>query len=163
MFTDINFTINAALSTMSIIYIVVWGIIIVISLIAEFNSTDLTAIWFGVGAIPALICAIFNVSLAIQVLIFAVVSVALVLCTRPLVKKFNQRETIPTNSDKMIGMVGKVTRNIDPDGKGEVKVNFQLWTAISESETTIEVGSEVVVKEIIGNKLLVEKVGEINL
>ena len=47
-----------ALSVTSIVAIVVWGIIIVVSLIAEFETTDLTAVWFGVAAIPALICAI---------------------------------------------------------------------------------------------------------
>ena len=152
-----------ALSTTAIIAIVFWGIVIVVSLIAEFNTSDLTAVWFAVGAIPSLVCAIFEVGLAIQFIIFAVVSVVLVLCTRPLVKKFNKRETIATNVDKIIGMVGKVIKEILPDGKGEVKVNYQLWTAISKNNVSIEKDCDVVVVEIVGNKLVVEKVEEINL
>lgn len=152
-----------ALSVTSIVAIVVWGIIIVVSLIAEFETSDLTAIWFGVAALPALICAIFEVGLGIQVLVFGVLSVILVLATRPLVRKFNKRETIATNSDKIIGMIGKVTKCIEPDGKGEVKVNYQTWTAITSGSVSIEEGSDVVIKEIVGNKLVVEKVEEINL
>lgn len=153
----------AALSVTSIIAIVVWGVVIVVSLIAEFNTADLTAIWFCVGAIPSLICAIFEVGIGIQILVFGVLSVILVLATRPLVKKFNKRETIATNVDKIIGMVGKVVKTIEPDEKGEVKVNYQLWTAISSSSVAIEEGSDVVVKEVVGNKLVVEKIEEINL
>ncbi len=151
------------MSVGSYVEIGIWGAIIILALIAEAQTTELIAIWFGVGAIPSLVCAIFEVPVGLQILIFAVVSVVLVLCTRPLVKKFNQKATIPTNADKMIGMVGKVTKAIEPDGKGEIKVNFQLWTAITKGTKEIEVGSEVVIKEIIGNKLLVEQVEEIKL
>lgn len=151
------------LSTTSIIAIVVWGIIIVVSLVAEFNTTDLTAVWFAVGAIPSLICAVFGVGLAIQLIVFAVLSVILVLATRPLVKKFNKRETIATNADRIIGMIGKVTEEIEPERKGVVKVNYQLWTAISKNNVHIEKNVDVVIVEIEGNKLVVEKIEEINL
>ena len=60
-------------------------------------------------------------------------------------------------------MIGKVTKCIEPDGKGEVKVNYQTWTAITSGSASIEEGSDVVIKEIVGNKLVVEKVEEINL
>ena len=150
-------------SSIEIVTIVFWGIVIILSLIVEFSTADLTAIWFGVSAIPSLICAFFDVSIPIQLIIFAILSVVLVLTTRPLVKKFNQRETIPTNSDKIIGLIGKVTKAIPVDGKGEVKVEFQEWTAFSKSSIEIPVNSSVLIKEIVGNKLLVEKVDEIKL
>lgn len=149
--------------TVSIISIVVWAIIIIISLVLEAETAELIAIWFGVGAIPALVCAIADVDIAIQIIVFAVVTVVLILCTRPLVKKFNQKATIPTNVDKLIGMVGKVTKEIPIDGKGEVKVNYQSWTAITNGSKPIEFGAEIVVKEINGNKLVVELVEEFDV
>ena len=148
---------------MWIVATVIWGLIIILSLIIEFNTADLTAIWFGVAAIPPLICAILKVGVSIQIIVFAILSVIFVLVTRPIVKKFNQRETIATNSDKIIGAMGKITKAIPVDGKGEVKVEFQTWTAFSKSSIEIPLNSTVIIKEIVGNKLLVEKVDEIKL
>ena len=47
--------------------------------------------------------------------------------------------------------------------KGEVKVDFQNWPAISKDEKTFIVGDKVLIKEIIGNKLIVEELKEITL
>lgn len=149
---------------MAIITLVFWAIVIILSLIVEFQTTELVSIWFGVGAIPSLICAFFEVSFAIQFVVFAVVSGLLVLVTRPLVKKFNQKSTIPTNADRLIDMTGVVISEIPADGKGKVSINYQEWSAISNSHICIKVGDEIVVKEIAGNKLVVELVSyeEIN-
>lgn len=145
-------------NTLAIISIVFWAVVIILSLIVEAETSDLVSIWFGVGAIPSLVCAVFEVHISIQILLFAVVSGLLVLITRPLVKNFNRKNTIPTNSDRLIGMTAMVIETIPSDGKGKVKVEFQEWSAISDSHISIEVGTQVVVKEIRGNKLVVELV-----
>ncbi len=148
---------------LAIITIVFWAVVIILSLIVEFETAELVSIWFGVGAMPALICAIFEVNLGIQIAVFAVVSVFSVLVTRPLVKKFNKKNTIPTNSDRLIGMTGVVVGEIPSEGKGKVKINYQEWSAITNMHTQIPMGTEIVVTEIIGNKLVVEPVKEIEV
>jgi len=148
---------------LSVISIVIWGLIIIVSLIVEAETAELVAIWFTVGAIPALVCAVFETPIYIQALVFSGVSVILIFLTRPLVKKFNIKNTIPTNSDKLIGMVGVVKREIPVGGKGEIIVSYQTWSAISNTTKVIEEGSEVVIKEIVGNKLVVEPVEEIDI
>lgn len=149
--------------TTSIILIVVWSVIIIASLVVEAETSELVAIWFGVGAIPALVCAIFDTKAYIQLIVFAVVSILLIAATRPLVKRFNQKNTIPTNADKLIGMVGKVSQDIVPNSRGEVVVNFQTWTAITNQSETINKDEEVTIKEIVGNKLVVEKIKEVEI
>ena len=84
-------------NTLAIISIVFWAIVIVLSLIVEAQTSDLVSVWFGVGAIPSLVCAVFEVHISIQILLFAIISGLLVLITRPLVKNFNRKNTIPTN------------------------------------------------------------------
>lgn len=148
---------------LSVVSIVVWGITIIVTLIVEAETAELVSIWFTVGAISALICAVCETPIYIQALVFSLVSVILIILTRPLVKKFNLKNTIPTNSDKLIGMTGVVTKEIPVDGKGEIKVSYQDWSAISNTKKLIPVGSEVVIKEITGNKLVVEPIEEIEI
>lgn len=149
--------------TLAITMIAFWAVVIIVSLIIEFQTAELVSIWFCVGAIASLICAIVEINIGIQMLVFAVVSLVLAFATRPLVRKFNIKNTIPTNSDKLVGMVGKVTVAIPSDGKGKIKINYQEWSAITKETVLINVGTEVVVKEIIGNKLVVEPIEEISV
>lgn len=143
--------------------IVFWAVVIIVSIIVEVETAELVSIWFGIGAIPSLILAIFEQNIGIQFAVFAVVSVILILLTKPLVKRFNQKNTIPTNSDRLIGMTAKVLKEIPIDGKGLIKIDYQEWSAISKTNTVIPVDTEVVVVEITGNKLVVEPVTEIEV
>ena len=68
---------------------IVWIAIAVVMLIVEVITVDLEAIWFAVAAIAMSIvtaCA-SQLHVAWQILIFAVLSVGLLIATRPLVKK----------------------------------------------------------------------------
>jgi membrane protein implicated in regulation of membrane protease activity len=80
------------------------------------------------------------------------------IATQPLIKKFKVNKFEPTNSDRVIGKIAEVTKEIKPDKYGEVEVYGVTWLAASESKQVV--GSKVVVKEIEGNKLIVEKEGE---
>ena len=94
---------------------------------------------------------------------FVVVSGILVIATRPIIKKFNSKEDIPTNSDRLIGMTRVITKKVVGEEKGEIKVNYQKWTAICKNEEVFEVGEKALVRYIDGNKLIVEKVNEVEI
>ena len=149
--------------TLTIVSLVAWGIVIALGLIIEVETTELVAIWFSAGAIPALICSAFETPIYVQLLVFAVVSLVLILITRPLVKKFNIKNTIPTNTDKLIGMIGRVVKEVSINEKGTIYVNYLEWAAITKSTRILKVGEDVVIKEIIGNKLSVEPIEEIEI
>ena len=132
-----------------------WFIAFVILLVIELVTVNLVTIWFAIGAVAAIITTIFTDSILIQCIVFTVVSVISLLITRPLFKKFKLFEVTPTNSDRVIGKVGEVTKRIGKNKYGEVKVYGNTWTA--SSDKAIKVGEKVKVLSIDGVKLVVEK------
>ena len=134
---------------------IVWFVAFLILLVIELATVNLVSIWFAIGAVAAMICCAFTDSLWIQALVFIIVSMIALLLTKPLIKKFKGFKVIPTNSDRVIGKVGEVTKKIEKNKYGEVKVFGNVWTATSEKP--IALGSKVKVLAIDGVKLIVEK------
>ena len=63
------------------------------------------------------------------------------------------------NNKAVIDKNGIVVQEIDNlNSKGQIKVNGELWSAISEDDEVIKKGTTVIVKDIQGVKLLVKKV-----
>lgn len=143
-------------------FIVLWGVLIVTAIIVEVSTVTLTSIWFAIAAAISLLFAIFEIQPIWQVLAFVIISAVLLLATRPLAKKLNEKDVIRTNSDKVISMIGIVTKEISVGEVGEVKVNLELWRAISTDSTTIKEGEQVIVHSLNGNKLLVSRVTKEN-
>ena len=74
---------------------VLWIIIIVIMAVIEALTLGLTTIWFAGGGIVAAIFAALGAPIIVQVILFLVVSIALLYFTRPIaVKKFNKTRTL---------------------------------------------------------------------
>ena len=152
-----------ALSTPQITMIIVWIIVFLIGVIVESQTPQLVSIWFGIAAAIALVCAIADFSIYIQLIVFSTISVVLVVATRPLAKKLTNNTEVKTNADKLIGKIGTILKTIEPDNKGIVKVDFQEWTAISLNGKLIEENTKVVIKGIDGNKLIVDIIEEIEI
>ena len=109
----------------------------------------------------AAILAAFNVDLWIQIVAMVLVSVALfilfIVWIKPNMKDIKKVDKEPTNADRLIGQEGIVTEAIDPIlCKGQIKIMGQVWSAVSDKE--IPEDSKVIVKEIKGVKLVVEKI-----
>lgn len=136
----------------------IWLIAFLGLLLVEFLTVGLISIWFAVGAFAALITAFFTDSVVIQSVVFVVVSFVTLIVTKPLIKKFKVDKFEPTNSDRVIGKVCEVVKEITPMEYGEVKIFGTIWTAASDKK--IEVGTKVVVERIDGAKLIVRKEGE---
>lgn len=71
----------------------IWIGLIVIFLIVEGLTAGLVTIWFAVGALAALIAAMFHAPLWLQLVWFFAVSIAAFAVTRPLVKKYINSRT----------------------------------------------------------------------
>ncbi len=146
-----------------------WIALMVLLLIAEAATVQLTTVWFAFGALAATItAAILNttelddtLSIIIQIIVFTVVSVASLLATRPLVKKMMKRKIQPTNADRNIGETALVTETINNiEGKGAVKVKGIVWTARSADNTVIPQDGYVEIVSIDGAKLIVRAVSQ---
>ena len=57
----------------------IWTIVLVVSVIVEAITVDLVSIWFGLGALAALIGEACGLSQVLQVVIFTIISVVILL------------------------------------------------------------------------------------
>jgi membrane protein implicated in regulation of membrane protease activity len=138
----------------------IWLAVFVIALIIEAAGTDLVSIWFAAGALVALIVSLFpDVKWWVELIIFMVISIASLLCFRPLVHRYLRRDLINSNIDEMKGKKGLLIEKIDLLHQGVCKINDVRWTAIAQDDKTkIPAGSTVEVLAVSGNKLIVKKV-----
>ena len=136
----------------------VWLALLVLFIITEVATVQLTTIWFAGGALLAMLLAAFGIkSITAQIIVFLVTSIALLIATRPLVKKHINKKSQPTNADRNIGQKAVVTEEINNLlGTGAAKINGIEWTARSVSGEIIEKGSTVTVVRIDGVKIIVE-------
>jgi len=139
----------------------VWLILFVIFIVAEVVTAGaLVSIWFCLGSLAAMVAAKAGTPPIVQFVVFLVVSVALLILTKPFIKKVLKQKSEPTNADVIIGHVGVVVEKIDNLAeKGAVKIEGKVWTARSLKEgKTIEKDSKVKIVRIQGVKVLVEEV-----
>ncbi|HIZ16592.1 MAG TPA: NfeD family protein [Firmicutes bacterium] len=140
------------------VFSIVWLVAAIIFLIIEALSVQLISIWLAGGAIIAMVLALLNVNFWIQALIFAVVSLVLIILTRPLVKRILNKKIEATNADRSIGKEASVTSEINNVlGKGQVNLSGQIWSARSSDDSVINVGETVIVEKIDGVKLIVSR------
>ena len=137
----------------------IWLIIMAVMIVVEISAPGLVSIWFAAGALAAYVSALLGASTAIQVMAFVLVSVVLLLLTRPLAKKFINERAAKTNKDTIPGRMAIVTEEINNlAATGHVTIDGLRWTARAASEEEIiPVGEEVVVEKIEGVKCIVKR------
>ena len=135
-----------------------WLVLFVILLIIEILTMGLTTIWFAGGALVAFILAFVGFELPVQIIAFLLVSIGLLILTRPIALKFFNQERQKTNAESLIGQKAVVLETIDTlHGVGRVEVNGMEWSAkTDDSDSVIENGTVVVIEGIQGVKLIVK-------
>ena len=146
---------------MDTVYQIVWLALLIIFAVAEAATVGLTSVWFAIGSLGALVCALAGGNIWLQLGIFIVLSLVCLVALRPLAKKYLNTRVEPTNADRVIGQEARVTQDIDNiQGTGAVTIGGVTWTARSEHDTHIPAGVMVRVLRIEGVKVMVEKVKE---
>lgn len=144
--------------------IAAWIVIFLATLIIEIETSNLTTIWFCIAAIITLILTISIPWVLdrplMQVAIFVAAAGTLLAITLPLMRKVKRTDFIPTNSDKIIGKIGIVTKEITPNEIGEIKVDNTLWRAINNDGLTFQIGEEVHIDNISGIKAIVSRLDD---
>ena len=136
---------------------IVWIAAIVIFGVVEAATAGLTSIWFVLGSVAALIVAICNGPIWLQISLFFVVSIVTLAATRPLVAKLMKKDIKPTNADRVLGGLARVTERIDNDvPTGAVYIDGKTWSARSSRGESIEPDTMVRVVRMEGVKLYVE-------
>ena len=132
------------------------GMAIIFTLIEVFTA-GLTTIWFAIGSIPMIFLSFLPIPFLYQVLIMLVISIVLLIFSRPFfVKKLNANKE-KTNVDALIGKTALVTKKITKFEKGEVKIDGKIWTAKSVSDEDLEEGTECLLQSIEGVTAIVSK------
>ena len=112
--------------------------------------------WFGIGGLVALVLALLGLELHIQMIAMLIVTVLLLIFTKPLVNKAIKKVP-PTNIDAYTGKKAIVIKEINNiEGTGTVKVMGETWSAISTDDSIIPVKTQVIVEKVIGAKLEVK-------
>lgn len=132
-----------------------WLIVAGISLLLELVTKSMVSVWFIGGALAAVVIALLGLAPYYQILMFIAVSLLLF----GYFKNWAQTHILspdskyPTNADRLIGQVGKVTQTIRPFEGGRAEIAGMDWKAIGNHNETIPVGTEVKIVKISGVKL----------
>jgi membrane protein implicated in regulation of membrane protease activity len=89
------------------------------------------ALYFGVAALVAALAAALGAGVALQLIVFAIVSVATLVATRGMVTRALQRSpVVRSNVSSLVGRRGVVTVPItSATGRGQIRVGTEYWTA----------------------------------
>lgn len=137
--------------------IFLWLILLIIFVVIEAATVNLTTIWFAGGALVALIVSLCGLNLIWQVAAFLLVTILLLIFTKPIVQKHFNNKLTPTNINAMMGKQAIVTEQIDNVHEtGAIQVDGLTWTAREVDQQIIEVGSVVEVMEVKGVTLFVQ-------
>lgn len=139
-------------------YWVMWLVVVVLLAIIEASTVNLVSIWFVISGLVALIVSLFTEAFYIQFGVFVLLGIILLVITKPAMNKMLKEKETKLNLERIIGMEGIVTEEIEKNKIGEAKVDGKLWSAISDVK--IPVNSVVKAVSIEGVKLVVEKVQE---
>lgn len=134
-----------------------WLVLFVILLVIEIFTMGLTTIWFAGGAIMAFLAGMLGFGLAVQIIVFLVVSIVLLIITRPVAVKYFNKERQKTNAESLIGQKALVLEDVDTlAAKGRVEICGQEWSAKTDDPNgKIAKNTVVVVEGIQGVKLIV--------
>lgn len=124
--------------------------------IAELLGGEFVLLMLGGGAIAGGITALITDQLWLQLLVFAVVSAALVVVARPaLLRKFHGRPAIATGIEAIVGAPATVLEQVT-ETDGRVKVMGEVWSAIGlPGHDPLPPGAQVNVVEVRGATVVV--------
>ncbi len=124
-----------------------WAILAVVCLILELTAGDFFIICFSVGAAFACLTDVLGGSIALQVAVFAVSTLASIFFVRPFAVRFlhkgeNHRVS---NADALLGRQGRVVETVKANGFGRVQIDGDFWKAVTDEPEDIPEGSNVCV------------------
>jgi len=135
-----------------------WLLVCVLLIAIEMATMGLTTIWFAVGSLGAYITALLGGGILLQLVVLILISLVMLLFTRPVVVKYLQART-KTNVEGMAGKVAVITEPVNNlSGQGAAKVSGLIWTARStDDNVTFSIDELAEIVSVKGNKLIIKK------
>ena len=140
----------------------IWLGLLVSFIIIEACTMSLTTIWAAIASLPMIFIARAGCPLQWQLLIFVVLTLVLILFTRPLVMKKLKLDKNKTNVNSLIGQEVLIIRPVTQFEKGEAKAkNSVIWSCQSKDGSEIKAESICQITAVEGNTITVEVIGNI--
>ena len=140
----------------------VWLIAAGVFLILEIFTMGFLVFWLGIGCLLALLISFVTDSIIIQTTVFVISSGLLIFATKPLVKKFAEKDNTKTNVYSLVGKKAIVIKDIDwATGSGQIKFDGQVWSAKTKEQINLQKGTEVEIESIEGVKAFVKPLKEL--
>ena len=138
---------------------ILWLAAVVVLLVIEIATLGLTTIWFAGGALIAGIAAVAGAGRVVQFVLFLIVSLILLIFTRPLAVRYMNKGVPKTNVNSLIGEKAVVIQKINNlEQTGQVRINDIEWMArTSSDEVTIPEQTVVTIEAVQGVKLIVKE------
>lgn len=140
--------------------IIIWFIVALILGVIELMSTTFILLWVAIAAAVTGLISLFAHSFELQLLVFVVLSIILLLLTRPLVKRWRNAGTsrFKSSVEELVGEQGIVVTRGVGEKAGVVRVGTEVWSARCEdSEEPLDRGERVVVIAVKSSQLIVRK------
>ena len=120
----------------------------------ELTTFTFVLLWIAVaGFITTLLTGLIH-SLWAQIGVFVIISVILLIVTRPIAHKWRKQKTYKTRQETLVEKRGVVIAPGEPGKYAMVKVDGDLWSA--ESIAPLREGQTVVVRSSASTVLVVE-------
>ena len=134
-----------------------WLVVFILLILIELATMGLTTIWFAGGAVAGFVASMLGANVVIQAVVFFVVSIVLLIFTRPFAVRYINSNKTKTNIDGLIGQEALVLEEINNIREtGCARLEGKEWTARSVDDTVIPADTVVIVERIEGVKLIVK-------
>lgn len=132
----------------------VWIVILLAAILIDLFTSNMLFVWFGAGAVVAIILNTFGVSIGIQAIAFAVTGSVLTLIFYPIFKK--KLKEIPKTMPREEEYLGKsFVAEEDIVDKAQIMVDGTYWAA-ENSGDVIKKGQQYKITDIKGIKLIIK-------
>ncbi len=143
-----------------------WFLIAVIFLIAESGHRAFYALFVALGALVAAILAIAGVGVVVQIPAFVAAAVSGVAFLRPSILRAMRRGQgeLVSGIKANVGKETVLVEAVDgPDSPGRVRINGELWKAVSFDGKPIAAGTTVMLLELNNTTFVVEDLPSLGL
>ncbi|MBR6582622.1 MAG: NfeD family protein [Treponema sp.] len=138
-----------------------WLIVLIACCTIEAFTMGLTTIWAGIAALPMIFIALTGLPFRWQLLIFVILTVLLIIFTRPFAVKKLKNGKEKTNVNTLCGEEVLITKKVTKFEKGEAKAkNGVVWTTKSSNDEEIAEGTICKIVEVQGNTIIVEPINK---
>jgi membrane protein implicated in regulation of membrane protease activity len=115
-------------------YVEFWFVLAVMCFLGELLTGSFFLLWFGISALVVSLCSFHGFDPLVQLIIFILLSLALIGLSRTFTKKISRNSPRKAASDRLIRKDGVVIDDILSPEDGLVKVDGDVWrTKSSES------------------------------